>query len=230
MPPESKTISLREAAEELARLHASRKSIDDGKLLTLLRNGELSAQFALTDSIVEGIDITAKFWRRVPIERFSSIRVSSSNKKRRGTFTVSLKEFREEYVALAQKRKPPASDWITKELAAAIAAASTPLEPVITMSSWQAYLKQHQLDDPTGRRKGGRYEKQSWRDLCVIIAVHFLELGRDAAALAKAEAMAHRVHEKAEEEGLKDLPSPATIKDVIAKIVNAAKQFPVKAG
>jgi hypothetical protein len=150
------TISLREAAKKLARLHPSQKTIDDEKLLTLLRNGELSAQFAVRDSIVEGIDITADFWRTVLIERFSSIRRSNSNKKRRGTFTVSLNEFREQYVALAKKRKPPASDWIAKELAAAVAAASTPLEPIITRSSWQAYLTQHQLDEPTERRKGGR--------------------------------------------------------------------------
>jgi hypothetical protein len=82
------TITLRDVGRRLARLPSSKTGgIADGKLLGLLKAGELKAGFYFPGPYLSWIPISPSYWAGISSDQFTSIR-RSDKKNLRGTFKV----------------------------------------------------------------------------------------------------------------------------------------------
>jgi hypothetical protein len=69
------TITLREVALRLAKIKSPATSkIDDGRLLSLLRSGDLKAGFEFPGATKRWVSIECNYWVTVDSQKFRSIR------------------------------------------------------------------------------------------------------------------------------------------------------------
>jgi hypothetical protein len=227
-------MSLRDVALGLAKVRGSRQpKIADGKLLTLLRAGELNAGFEFPGLVTRWIQIPATYWMSVGSDKFRAIRHKSGNKKMTGAFKVRLGQFANEY--LEAVRQHPGKDGeregkgasiaqITDELKAALSLASQRFEVVIRERDWLDYLQRHNLEEPMPQKKAkaGRSEMPGWRKLSVIIGAYLIKHQTTTKETIKIEEAAKEIHEIAKNENTPGLPHWTTIKDVLSQIRSTA--------
>src|SRR5262249_7908 len=92
-------ITLRELALRLEKIRCPKsKAIADGRLLSLLKAGELKAGFHFPARTVRWIPIEPDYWRTVSSNRFRSIRREGGR-----AFTLSIGPFANTYVEVLIK-------------------------------------------------------------------------------------------------------------------------------
>jgi hypothetical protein len=223
------TISLHDAGRRLAELHGSREQVACGRLLGLLKTGQINAGFQFpAGSTLSWIAIPAHYWAKVSSNKFKIIRYSKTSPKS-GALTVRLSEFAEEVVTQlneAPGREQAASDkW--KEV---LAATSHRYEVVIIEADWINYLNQHNLTEPGPEieSKSGRNQKKGWRDVSVIIGAYIIKHYEKTKEEIKAKEASEKIHEIAKAGNIIDLPSASTIKDELSKIKARAETLSIK--
>lgn len=218
------TISLHDAGQRLAELRSSREQVACGRLLSLLKTGQLKSGFQFSaGQTLSWITIPAHFWVRVSSDKFKMIRYSKTAAKS-GAFTVRLGQFPEEVVAQineAPGNKQPASDiW-----QGVLAATSHRYEVMILEADWTAYEEQSRSSQPAPKKKSklGRPEK-NWKELCVIIGAYILKHHRVSPEdKIKVELASEKIHKIAEDDQVFDLPSAPSIKDALSNILSRAE-------
>jgi hypothetical protein len=158
------TISLHDAGRRLATLGTSSEQVASGRLLSLLKSGQIKAGFQFSAGRTSSwITIPAHYWAKISSDKFKIIRYSKTSSKS-GAFKVRLGEFPEEVVAQvseASSHEQAASDkW-----KGVLAATSHRYEVAIIEADWIAYEKQNPPNEPTSKKKStsGRHEKTGWR-------------------------------------------------------------------
>jgi hypothetical protein len=200
------TITLRDVARRLAQLSRSgADKIADGKLLGLLKAGELKAGIYFHGQSTRWIPISRSYWIGVSSDKFRSIRRSDKNKLP-GTYKVRLSQVADEYskvmsqhMKIDQQRKDEA---IWEELKAALAAASRRYEVVIKEEDYKNYLERHNLEEPPPRMKGrrGRPAREGWRQLCVFVGAYIIKHHQTTKEAPKIEEAAKNIHKIAKNE------------------------------
>ena len=217
------TISLHDAGQRLAELRSSREPVACGRLLSLLKTGQVKAGFQFpAGQTLSWITIPAHFWAKVSSDKFKMIRYSKTAAKS-GAFTVRIGQFPEEVVAQineAPGNKQPADIW-----KGVLAATSHRYEAVILEADWTAYEGRSRSSQPAPKKKSklGRPEK-NWKDLCVIIGAYILKhhrvLPKDK---IKVELASETIHKIAEDDQVFDLPSAPSIKEALSNILSRAE-------
>ncbi len=222
------TITLRDVGRRLARLPSSKTGgIADGKLLGLLKAGELKAGFYFPGPYLSWIPISPSYWAGISSDQFRSIR-RSDKKNLRGTFKVRLSQVADEYVGVVSKRlkrhERGNNDAIWKQVKATLAAASHRFEVLIREQDWEDYLKKHNLEEPipVEKRKAGRRQKEGWRQLCVLVGAYLVKHQRITTEQPKIEESARQIHKIGEAERIRGLPVWSTIKDALSEIFSKA--------
>jgi hypothetical protein len=218
------TISLHDAGRRLAELHRSKEQVACGRLLSLLKTGEINAGFQFSaGSTLSWIAIPAHYWAKVSSDKFKIIQYSRTNPKS-GALTVRLSEFPEEIVTQlneAPGHEQAASDkW--KEV---LAATSHRYEVAIIEADWIAYEKQNPLSEPAPKTKlkPGRPQK-NWKELCVIIGAYIIKHHQVSPEdKIKVEPASEVIHKIAEDDNIFDLPTAPTIKEALSSILSRAE-------
>ena len=218
------TISLHDAGQRLAELHGSREQIACGKLLSLLKTGQVKAGFQFpAGQTVLWITIPAYYWATVSSDKFKIIRYSKSSSKS-GALTVRLGQFPEEVLAQVNEasRQKEASSNMWKLV---LAASSQRYEAVILEADWIAYEEQNRpsVSPPKKESKVGRPEK-NWKDICVIIGAYIIKHHQVSPEdKIKVELASEKIHKIAEDGRILDLPTAPTIREVLSRILSTAK-------
>jgi hypothetical protein len=227
------TIPLRDVALRLARLPKSGTGkIADGKLLGLLQAGDLQAGFYFPGELASWIPISPIYWAGVSTDKFRSIRLSKKNSLP-GTFKVRLSDVADEYVRVMSKRpeinQRGSPETIWREIKATLAAASRRFEVLIREQDWEDYLNKHNLEEPfpVGKRKGGRPQKQGWRELCVLVGAYLIKHRTMTKEDPKIEESARQIHKIAKDEGIPGLPAWPTIKAALSDIYSKADNISI---
>lgn len=217
------TISLHDAGRRLAELHSSREPVACGRLLGLLKSGEIKAGFQFPAGRASSwITIPANYWTKVSSNKFKIIRYSRTSSKS-GAFRVGLGEFPEEVVAEvneASSHEQAASDkW-----KGVLAATSHRYEVAILEADWTAYEKQNPPSEPVlvKKSKSGRHEKTGWRALSVIIGAYIIKHYQETHEHIKIEEASKKIHKLAEADKIPDLPAAPTIKEALSSILSRA--------
>ena len=172
---EMATISLHDAGRQLATLLTSREQVACGRLLSLLRSGQIKAGFQFpAGRTLSWITIPTHYWAKVSSDKFKMIRYSKTTSKS-GALMVRLGAFPEEVVAQvndALGHEEVASDkW-----KAVLAATSHRYEVAIIEADWIAYEKQNPPSEPAPKKESklGRPPK-NWKEVCVIIGAYIIK-------------------------------------------------------
>jgi hypothetical protein len=229
------TITLREVARRLAQLPGSPPGkIADGKLLGLLKSGELSAGFFFPGRVVLWITIPTYYWANISSYSFRSIRRSDDDERQIGTYRVRITKFADEYANALSRMLQQNQDndavgqtngLFLSEFKSALSQAYRRFEVLLPESEWASYLQRHNLEvlGPATKSKPGRREKQGWRRLSVIIGAYLIKHCRQTPEVIKSELAAEKIHEIAVKEKIPDLPATSTIKDVLSEIRSKAE-------
>jgi hypothetical protein len=219
------TITLRDVALRLARLPKSGTGkIADGKLLGLLKSGELKAGFHFPGEFASWIAIPPSYWAGISSDKFRSIRTSRTNRDRIGTFKVRLSQVANECVDVIFQHlnieKDGKDDAVWREVKATLAAASRRYEVCIPEQDWEDYLQRHHLEEPAPdtKRKAGRRQKEGWRHLCVLVGAYLVKHRRMTTEEPKFEEAARQIHKIGKDEAIPGLPAWPTIKGAISEI------------
>jgi hypothetical protein len=222
------TISLHDAGRRLAELHSSREPVACGRLLGLLKSGEIKAGFQFPAGHASlWITIPELYWSRVSSDKFKVIRYSKTSSKS-GAFRVGLGEFSEEVVAEvneASSHEQAASDkW-----KGVLAATSHRYEVAILEADWTAYEKQNPPSEPVlvKKSKSGRHEKTGWRALSVIIGAYIIKHYQETHEHIKIEEASKKIYKLAEADKIPDLPAAPTIKEMLSKIHARAEKISI---
>ncbi len=227
------TIPLRDAALRLARLPKSGTGkIADGKLLGLLQAGDLQAGFHFPGEFASWIPISRTYWAGVSSDKFRSIRRSEKDKSS-GTFKVRLSDVADEYVKVMSQRSEidqrGTADNIWHEIKATLAVASHRFEVLIREQDWDDYLKKHNLEEPilVGKSKGGRRQKEGWRQLCVLVGAYLIKHHRTTKEGLKIEEAAKQIHKMGKDLDIPGLPAWSTIKAALSDIYSKADNISI---
>jgi hypothetical protein len=224
------TISLHDAGCRLAALHGSRERVACGKLLGLLKMGEIKAGFQFrTGRTLSWITIPAHHWAaKVSSDKFKMIRYSK-NIRKSGALTVRLGDFPEEVVD--QVNEAPGHEQASSDKwKAVLAVTSHRYEVAILEADWIAYEKQNPPSEPKPKKKStsGRRQKTGWRDLSVIIGAYIIKHYQETHEHIKIEEASKNIHRLAEADEIPDLPAAPTIKGVLSKIRAKAEEISIK--
>jgi hypothetical protein len=210
-------LSLRDVAKRLAIAEHAKHSIADRRLLDLLKSGALIAKVRMpAESAIEWIEVPTSYWMTVTVGDFSSVRLSLSNHKRVGTYHIHLFRLRDEYLNLVRNRTGDKSINVTDEVAAAVKAGSTPLEPMIFEEDWAKFLDAANLTGNNVIRGPGRPPSKNWRDTSIVMAAYFWELGSKGISDDKHEVTAKAIWDIASKQYV-GVPEWATLKEQIRK-------------
>jgi len=219
-------LPLRQVALLLGNIHQLPKNQSDVfGLLRLLKAGELKAGFEFPGTRVFWIPISTSYWTRVSSDKFRALQYKSGDRLKKGTYKVPISDFVDEYIQVVSPEITVSIPAALDELRKALSAARQSFEVAITHEEWTKYLKQHQISDSALRRRpsSGRSEKSSWHHLLPIIA-GFLMTEKNPEQLSR-DYIAAKVRELANKDGITDLPSVATIRDIISKTFKRASEF-----
>jgi hypothetical protein len=149
-------------------------------------------------------------------EKFRVIRRSSEDRKS-GTFKVRVGDFAGAVaIAVLERAGEKQSTEFSAELKAILSATKRSYDVEIIESEWQAYRLAHPM--PHTKRKGGRYQKEGWRDLCIIIGAYLMKHRAKTNESLKPEHAADVIFRIGKTENITDLPAAGTIKDVLSAI------------
>jgi hypothetical protein len=222
------TISLHDAGRRLAELHGSREQVACGRLLGLLKTGQIKAGFQFSaGSTLSWIAIPAHYWAKVSSNKFKIIRYSKTSPKS-GALTVRLSEFAEEVVT--QLNEAPGHERAASDKwKGVLAATSHRYEVAIIEADWIAYEKQNPPSEPAPKKKSklGRPPKNR-KELCVIIGAYIIKHHQvSPEAKIKVELASEVIHKIAEDDKIFDLPTAPTIKEALSSILSRAETISI---
>ena len=203
------------------------------QLLALLQSGELRTGFHFPGRIVPWISIPPSYWARVGSDKFRSLRYSSDDEEKPGTFKVKIVEFAEEYAQAVQKKLEGDKQnqaAIVDELKVALSAASGRYEVLIPESVWTEYLTRNSLRDespPEIEPKVGRRKLKGWRGLSVIVVAYIIKHYETSKERIKLEHSSKTIHEIAKKREISELPAAPTIKEFLSEILKAADEISI---
>jgi hypothetical protein len=220
------TITLREAAVRLAELHVTRDKVAHGRLLSLLRSGEIDAgiQFAV-DAQTYWLEIPAAYWVQMSSDK---MRIISQSRDRRGSGALKLRlgEFPEQVAATVTHVHGHQLD--NKAWAPVLAACAKSFEVVISQSSWDGYIAKIPQPAVSSGPGSGRREKAGWRPALVITGAYIIKHFRETKEKIKPKEAADVIYKLCQDEGIAELPASATIADELAKILEKANSISIK--
>jgi hypothetical protein len=208
------TISLREAARRMARIRNPKGSgIESGRLLSLLRSGELKAGFYFLGGTV-WIAIALAHWQEIDSNKFRIGRKPDDPKS--GTYQVKANEFAEE-VAHALWNNEQTSQS-REAVTAVIKETVKRYEVAVKTEDFELYLRLRGLDENKTTTNVGRPRKEGWRELCSYMAAYFAAHQRDRGAEPlKIDQAKTDIINIARDDAVHDLPDETTIKEQISE-------------
>ena len=219
MAPE-RSISLRDAGLRLAQSLNSNEKVASGKLLSLLKAGQINAGFQFPGTTVWWIKIPTQYWASVSTDKFRVIRFSETRSS--GAFKVPLGDFANEIVAQISQQREGEHAPTSEEWKAVLKATTRKYEVEIIEREWAAFLArnaEYSMQIPSKQKSNsGRHQKEGWRDLSVIIGAYIMKHCETTKELIKIEEASIKIYDIAKSDEIRDLPAPSTIKDVISKI------------
>jgi hypothetical protein len=219
MPEE--TITLRDAAQRLARIRRPKgRGIESGRLLSLLRSGELKAGFYFLGGTV-WIGIPLAHWQGIDRNKFRIGRKPDDPKS--GTYQVKANEFAEEVARILwnNEQTGPSREAVT----AVIKETTKRYEVAVKTEDFQQHLLKHELDENKTTTNVGRRRKESWRELCSYMAAYFAAHQRDREAEPlKIDQAKTDIIKIAKDNHVPDLPDEDTIKEQISKAIAFLKR------
>jgi hypothetical protein len=225
-------LTLREVALQLAKiLRLSRRKSAVPRLLGLLKVGELKAGFEFPGTRVYWIPIPTSYWTGISSHKFGTLRSVAGDNFKIGTYQVWISDFVDEYIQVVSQEifgvTPGSNNAVLDELKKALSAAQQPYEVGITNEEWTKYLARNQIPDPALQQSlsSGRPEKTSWHHLVPIIAAYMMTLDKSPQEPRNHLHIGAKVHELASKDGIPDLPSVDTIRDIISKVFTRAKEL-----
>lgn len=220
------TMSLRDAGVRLAELHNTRDKVAVGKLLALLRSGEIRAgvQFPIgAQSYWFAIPIS--YWVGISTDKMRVIKFSK-NKSGSGALKIQLGLFSEEVAAAVTQAHGDQLD--NKAWAPVLAACSRSFEVSISQADWEDYESRIPKPSASAGPGSGRREKSGWRPALVITGAYIIKHRRETQENIKPKEAAEVIWKLCKAEEIADLPSPATIADELAKILKKAESISIK--
>ena len=224
------TISLHDVGRRLAELHSSREPVACGRLLGLLKTGQIKAgfQFSTGSTLSWWITIPAHYWAtKVRSDKFKMIRYSKTSSKS-GALTVRLGDFPEEVVAKINEA-PGHEQAASDKWKGVLSATSHRYEVAIIEADWIAYEKQNPPSEPAPKKESklGRPPK-NWKEVCVIIGAYIIKHHQISPKdKIKVELASEVIHKIAEDDHVFDLPTAPTIKEALSKILSRAETISI---
>jgi hypothetical protein len=218
------TISLRDVALRLAKIRQpTTNRIHEGRLLSLLRSGALTAGFEFPGPARRWISLDSNYWLTVDGEKFASIRSDGAR-----TYKIKITDCAEAFskAVFGNKRTESSAALSKEELARVLMSASARFEVVIQAQELQRYLDSEGIKEnpfdwaPTTSRGGGTPPKQAWNKLAVIIPACLLAHHEKHPERPKFEPAAMEIIAIAAEHGVspQSLPAKSTLEDTLSKI------------
>jgi hypothetical protein len=224
------TMTLRDAAQSLARAkNPKAKGIQSSKLLNLLKSGELKAGFYILSGSM-WIEIPLAHWETIGTDKFCIGR--DPDVPRSGTYKLSLSKFSPQVAQAICKQLDgnersaghnPSSkiDLLT----AVVVAGAKSYEVTVKTKDFTDYLDSHGLKEPITAAKGGRHQKEGWRDLSSYMAAYMAAHQRDRPQdHFTAENSAQEIFLLAKANNVPDLPSAQSIKLQVSKTMNLLQE------
>lgn len=184
-----RTISLRDAGRRLAQLLNSTERVASGRLLSLLKAGQIEAGFQFPGTAARWIKIPTLYWVTISNDKFRVIRFSDNRSS--GSFKVRLGQFAEEIIAQIYQQveghgAPPSEEW-----KAVLKATTHTYEVEIIEREWADFFARNAADlrQITSEKKSrsGRHQKTGWRELSIIIGAYILKHYETTKELIKIE-------------------------------------------
>ncbi|MGB7102406.1 MAG: hypothetical protein WBD95_27035 [Xanthobacteraceae bacterium] len=211
-------ISLRDVA---ARLNPGSNKRDYSKLLSLLKAGQIKAGFRFPAFGSLWIEIRTAYWSGVDSAEFRTSLRFDKGRPSSGAFSVSLAVFAEQICDVLAQRSEPAN-W--KHMAELLAATGKRYEVEILEEEWARFLEVNPSYLPAPRQKSrrGRYELESWRDLCIYIGAYIIKHHqKKTSPRIKLVEASETIHKITENEGIRGAAS--TIERALSEIVAKAE-------
>jgi hypothetical protein len=218
------TISLRDAGARLAELFNSRDKVAVGRLIGLLRSGDIKAGVLFPAGARSyWLMVPTSHWAGVSSDNLRVITYSKSN-PRSGAYKVRLGQFAEEVAAAVVKEHGDNLD--SKMWAPVLAACSKSFEVSIKSADWDSYENQiprSSISDP----RRGRREKESWRATLVLTGAYIVKHYGETQERIKSQEAGEAIWNLCQAEKIPDLPQPRTIGDELAKILAKAETISI---
>jgi hypothetical protein len=219
MPEE--TITLRESARRLARIRSPKGTkIESGKLLNVLRSGELKAGFYLLDGTV-WIEIPDAYWRGINTNKFAIGRKRGDSKS--GTYRVKANKFPNQVASTlynSQQTSERQSSPSRERLVAVIEETTKWYEVTIKTKDFLEYLQRKGLEENKSTSNVGAPRK-AWREVCSYMAAYFAAHQRDRGPEPlKIKQAKEDIHKFAKDDDVKNLPAEDTIREEISKAID----------
>jgi hypothetical protein len=224
------TMTLRDAAQSLARAkNPKAKGIQSSKLLSLLKSGELKAGFYILGGSM-WIEIPLAHWETIGVDKLRIGR--SRDDPKSGTYKLSLSKFSPEVAKVICKQldgNERSSDHDASSkielLTAVVDSATKSYEVTVKTEDFKEYLHIHGLEEPITTAKGGRHQKEGWRDVSSYMAAYMAAHQRDRPEdHFAAENSAEEIFQLAQDGHVPDLPSAASIKAQVSKAMNLLQE------
>jgi hypothetical protein len=224
MPEE--TITLREAAQRLARIRRPRgRGIESSRLFSLLRSGEFRAGFYILGGTT-WIEIPLTYWHGIDSRKFR--RIARTDDPKSGTYTIRANEFPDQVASIicgeiGSNERTSGQHQIElgiERVTDVIKATASPYEVTIKTKDFSDYLQRHGLEESKTTTNVGRKRKEGWRELCsymaAYFAAHYRDRGDEPVKIDRAKADIIKI---AKDDGVPDLPDETTIKEQISKSI-----------
>jgi hypothetical protein len=196
-----RSISLHDAGVQLAQLLHSKEKVASGKLLSLLKAGEIEAGFQFFGSTVWWIKIPTRYWATVSTDKFRVIRFT--RKSTSGAFKIRLGEFADEIIAQISQQLECQSAPTSEEWKALLKATTLQYEVEIIEREWANFLGSYAAQLPLEKKSGsGRYAKTGWRNLSVIIGAYILKHCKTTNEEIKIQEANENIYKIAKREGI----------------------------
>ena len=187
-PAVGATITLHDAAVALASISPgwSAGRIADGKLLNLLKAGDVSSGFHCSTDPFLWVSIPRQYWAKVSSDEFRKVRISPGKNDRTGAYKVKLKQFSKEYmldrIETAKRSGAISPEWIIETFDRAVAHLNSTFEVVMPLNMWADYLRSQQASMPphvheiaADEKSGsGRKAYSGWKKLNAHLAAYLV--------------------------------------------------------
>ena len=218
------TISLRDAAIQLAPALRLKEKVPSDRLLRLLKAGDVSSGFQFPGRDILWIAIPKEYWTTVSSDQFRIIRYSDRAKS--GAFKVSLGHFANEiFVQMNERLKDP-SVRAADEWTAVLKATTGTYEVEIIEDDWTKYLGRSPDVLVPEKSTAGRHQ-MNWRAVSVIMGAFILKHCQTTPEKIKIQMASQKIHEIATAEKTSDLPASETIKDVLSRVLSKAETISI---
>ena len=228
--------TLRDIAVRLAAVaeFAGPRDIATRELLSLLRDGRITAHAHTSSEIIPKVPVSPAYWRSINNFRFKQIEYVSDNRSRKGTFLIPCKKIFSTYLELvfATHTSPAPGhetqaldlDPIRDDIDTVVRLLDKSFEVIVFESEWQRFLAaggyveqlEGQGEEPGGEARG-RPEK-AWRALMPYLLAKIV-VSETSGKKEKYENIAAVAVNAAKAGGAEGIPEISTVTDEVGKIM-----------